>query len=217
MRPEARTGAIAAVTSARPSTSTTTGTATTFAGTVTSEIWWNWSHVTGAVARPHAVETPISCASPCETGYPSSARTTRGVTTKIAATAAKESWKPGVEQRVRVPREEDGRADEQRLPAVALPRREPRERAERRNDSGTHDGRVETDRERVGRDGGERGNFGRDPAQAREQCYPRRPRSAIVDDLQAVDREAVVEARRAEVGEQRLARRGSPGRGRSPR
>ena len=58
----------AAVRSASPSTSTTTGTATTFAGTVTSEIWWNCSHVTGAVARPHAVDTPISCASSCDTG-----------------------------------------------------------------------------------------------------------------------------------------------------
>jgi hypothetical protein len=62
------TGATTAVRRARPSTSTTTGTATTFAGTVTSEIWWNWNHVTGAVARPHAVETPISCASSCDTG-----------------------------------------------------------------------------------------------------------------------------------------------------
>jgi hypothetical protein len=85
------TGATAAVRSARPSTSTTTGTATTLAGTVTSEIWWNWNQVTGAVARPHAVDTPMSCASSCDTGYPSSARTTRGVTTKIDATAANES------------------------------------------------------------------------------------------------------------------------------
>jgi hypothetical protein len=88
------TGATMAVRRARPSTSTTIGTATTFAGTVTSEIWWNWNHVTGAVARPHAVETPISCASSRETGYPSSVRTTRGVTTKIEATAANESWNP---------------------------------------------------------------------------------------------------------------------------
>src|SRR6185436_17033709 len=78
------TGATTAVRSARPSTSTTTGTATTFAGTVTSEIWWNWNHVTGAVASPHAIDTPMSCANPCDTGYPSSDRTTRGVTTKIA-------------------------------------------------------------------------------------------------------------------------------------
>ena len=61
-------GATTAVNSARPSTSTTSGTAATFAGTVTSEIWWNWNHVTGAVASPHAVETPMSCASPCDTG-----------------------------------------------------------------------------------------------------------------------------------------------------
>ena len=85
------TGATTAVRSASPSTSTTTGTATTFAGTVTSEIWWNWNQVTGAVARPHAVETPMSCASARGTGYPSSARTTRGVTTKIDATAANDS------------------------------------------------------------------------------------------------------------------------------
>ena len=61
-------GAATAVKSASPSTSTTTGTAMTFAGTVTREIWWNWNHVTGAVARPHAVDTPISCATSCETG-----------------------------------------------------------------------------------------------------------------------------------------------------
>ena len=85
------TGATTAVRRASASTSTTTGTATTLAGTVTSEIWWNWNHVTGAVASPHAVETPTSCASSCETGYPSRALSTRGVTTKIDATAANES------------------------------------------------------------------------------------------------------------------------------
>ena len=74
-----------------------------------------------------------------------------------------------VEQRVRVPREEDGRADEERLPTVPLPRREPRERAERRGDTGAHDGRMETDRERVGGDGGECGDFGNEPAQTGEE------------------------------------------------
>ena len=58
---------------------------------MTSEIWWNWNQVTGAVASPHAVDTPMSCATSYDTGYPSSARTTRGVTTKIDATAANES------------------------------------------------------------------------------------------------------------------------------
>jgi len=61
-------GATTADASARTSTSATIGTATTFAGMVTSEIWWNWNHVTGAVASPHAVETPISCAMPRGTG-----------------------------------------------------------------------------------------------------------------------------------------------------
>jgi hypothetical protein len=61
-------GAAAAVSRASPSTSTTTGTAITLAGTVTSEIWWNWNQVTGAVASPQAVETPMSCATSCDTG-----------------------------------------------------------------------------------------------------------------------------------------------------
>jgi hypothetical protein len=38
---EGATGATSAVRSARPRISTTAGTATTFAGTVTREIWWN--------------------------------------------------------------------------------------------------------------------------------------------------------------------------------
>src|SRR3954464_11801036 len=88
------TGATTAVVSASPSTSTTTGTATTLAGTVTREIWWNWNHVTGAVASPQAADTPMSCASPRETGYPSRIRTMRGVTRKIEATAANDSWNP---------------------------------------------------------------------------------------------------------------------------
>jgi len=79
------------VRSATPSISAITGTPTTFAGTVTSDTWWNWSHVTGAVARPHAVETPISWASARGTGYPSRARTIRGVSRKIELTAANES------------------------------------------------------------------------------------------------------------------------------
>lgn len=61
-------GAMTAVTSAMTSISATTGTATTLAGTVTSETWWNCIHVTGAVASPHAVDTPISCASARGTG-----------------------------------------------------------------------------------------------------------------------------------------------------
>src|SRR5581483_4188202 len=62
------TGAITAVASATTSISATTGTATTLARMVTMETWRNCSHVTGAVARPHAVDTPMSCASRRGTG-----------------------------------------------------------------------------------------------------------------------------------------------------
>lgn len=50
------------------SISATTGTPTTFAGIVTSDTCLNWTHVIGAVASPHAVETPMSCASHRGTG-----------------------------------------------------------------------------------------------------------------------------------------------------
>ena len=86
------TGASSAVRSARPSISATTGDADDIRrARSTSDTWWNWSHVTGAVARPHAVETPTSCASERGTGYPSSARTMRGVSRKMELTAANES------------------------------------------------------------------------------------------------------------------------------
>lgn len=62
------TGATIAVRRASVSICATIGTPTTFAGTVTSETCLNCTHVIGAVARPHAVETPISCASQLGTG-----------------------------------------------------------------------------------------------------------------------------------------------------
>src|ERR671925_217290 len=48
----------------------------------------------GAVARPQADETATTSASDFGTGYPASPRSSRGTATKIAATAANESWKP---------------------------------------------------------------------------------------------------------------------------
>ena len=88
------TGATTAVSSPRPSISATTGTPTTLAGTVTSDTWRNWSHVTGAVASPHAVETPTIWARPCGVPWRTQVRATRGAIVKIPATAANESWKP---------------------------------------------------------------------------------------------------------------------------
>ena len=52
----AATGASSAQTSASTSSGATTGAAATFAGTVSSGIWWNWNQEIGAVARPHAAE-----------------------------------------------------------------------------------------------------------------------------------------------------------------
>src|SRR5436189_69162 len=43
---------------------------------------------------PHAPETATTSASECGTGYPANVCWRRGTTTKIAATAAKESWNP---------------------------------------------------------------------------------------------------------------------------
>src|SRR5687767_3953825 len=54
-----------------------------------------WSQRIGAVARPHAADTETIAASFAGSGYPSGRRSIRGTGRKIAATAAKESWKPG--------------------------------------------------------------------------------------------------------------------------
>lgn len=52
---------------------------------------------------------------------------------------------PRVEQRVGVPAEEHGRADEQRLPAVTLAAGEPGERAKSGSQRGAHHRRMEPD------------------------------------------------------------------------
>jgi hypothetical protein len=86
---------MSAQTSPRTSKGATTGAAAAFAGTVRSGIWWNWSHEIGAVASPHAAETETVVRRARGPGYPSSSRPIRGARTKIAITAANESWKPG--------------------------------------------------------------------------------------------------------------------------
>src|SRR5205085_11512893 len=60
-----------------------------------------------------------------------------------------------VEQRVRVPREQDDRAEEQEVPPVLLARRDPGERAERTRDRGPDDRRLRAYSEDVGTDRGE--------------------------------------------------------------
>ena len=115
----------------------------------------------------------------------------------------------GVEERIRVPAEEHGCADEQRLPPVALATREPGERAEGGGERSAHDGWMEPDRERIRRHRGQRRELGDVDSEAEKQddCG-----SATTDrgDLQPVDGEAVVEARGPEVGEEALIHAGGP-------
>src|SRR5205823_9677803 len=87
-------GATTAPMSASASIGPTTGATTAFAGTASIEIAWNWIHITGAVAMPHAAETAVASASHLGNGYPSSHRRRRGTSTKIASTATNDSSKP---------------------------------------------------------------------------------------------------------------------------
>src|SRR5579864_717574 len=66
----------------------------------------------------------------------------------------------GVEDEHRVPREQDERTNEEGVPAIALTRREPRERTEGRSDRGTHHRRMKADCERIRADRGEGGDLG---------------------------------------------------------
>jgi hypothetical protein len=88
------TGATIAVTSAIPRRGATTGAASAFAGIEYSGTTPNCMSRIGAVATPHAPETATTSARERGTGYPANDCCRRGTTTKIAATAANESWKP---------------------------------------------------------------------------------------------------------------------------
>ena len=102
-----------------------------------------------------------------------------------------------IEDERRVPSEQDERAEQERVPAIALPRRQPRERPERDGDGRTHDGGMESDREHVGADGGERCEMPEDTPAKERDCPGGNGRH-----LQTVDGEAVVETRRAKAVEE---------------
>src|SRR5438270_11308971 len=70
---------------------------------------------------------------------------------------------PGIEQRVRVPGEEDDRADEEQMPAVRSASREPGERAERTCHTRAHDGWLSAHGEHVAEDRGKRARFRDEP------------------------------------------------------
>ena len=139
-----------ALAKASSSSGATTGAASAFAGTVSSGSAWNWSQRIGAVASPHAVETATHRRELAGQRVALERRERAAArATKIATTAANESWKPGVEQVVRVPGEQDERAEQEEVPAVGRPRGEPRERDERAGDAGADDRRLRADGEHV--------------------------------------------------------------------
>ncbi len=103
----------------------------------------------------------------------------------------------GVEQRVGVPREQDRRADEQEVPAVERPGREPRQRGERAGDSGPNDRRLPADRQDIPTDRSESANLSGKTRQADE---PGQEQGAARDerDVLAGDGKQVIQARRTE-------------------
>ena len=90
----------------------------------------------------------------------------RGSTTKIAATAANESWNPGSSPDCGIHASRISAPTRERVPAVARPGGDPRERRERARDRSTDDGRLPADRERVREDHEDRDRLAHEPADA---------------------------------------------------
>ena len=113
----------------------------------------------------------------------------------------KRELKAGVEERVRVPGEQDDRPDEQQMPAVGRARGEPGERAERTGDPGTDDRRLGADREHVGPDRRECAELAEQARQA-EQPGEQHRTGGDERDVLSGHREQVIEPRRAEAATQ---------------
>ena len=94
--------------------------------------------------------------------------------TKIAATAANDSWKPASRSVYGFHARSDERREQQEVPAVALPGGEPRKRAERADDACAHHRRLRADGEDVRRDARERAELRDQPRHAEQ---PRRGRA----------------------------------------
>ena len=120
------------------------------------------------MTAPHATATTKTSQRPRGTGYASGTPATRGSTTKIAATAANESWKPGSSARGRHPREQHERTDRERVPAVARPRDDPRERGQHAGDCRADDRRLPADGERVGEHDADRHRLAEQPPDPRD-------------------------------------------------
>ncbi len=153
----------------------------------------------GAVATPHAPETATTSASERGTGYPARLRCEARDDDEDRSDGGERELEPGVEQGVRVPGEQDRRSDEEEVPAVLRPRREPGQRRERSRHTRAHDRGLPPDREHVAADRRQRGDLTDEPGQADE---PRDGKRAAGDehDVLARDGQQVVEARRAKPG-----------------
>ena len=101
---------------------------------------------------------------------------------------------PRVEHVPRIPREQDDRSDEERVPAVALAAAEPGKRAERARDAGADHRRLRPHREHVRGDRREGGELGREARDAEQEREPDRA-AGHDDDVAAADRQQVIEAR----------------------
>ena len=111
---------------------------------------------------------------------------------------------PGLEERVRINREEHGRADEQEVPPVGRTRGEPGEGHERSGNAGADDRRLPPHRARVGDDAHHRSEVPDPPRDARDPRGEQDPDHDVRDVL-ARHGEQVVEPGRLEVVPERLA------------
>ena len=103
------------------------------------------SHRIGAVATAQAAESATIPASPPRHGIPLEATLEARDEDEDGRHCGEGELEARVEQRVRIPREQDRRADEREVPAIARSRREPRKRREPARDSRPHDGRLPAD------------------------------------------------------------------------
>ena len=78
--------------------------------------------------------------------------------------------KPRLQQRRRLPREQDHRTESQRVPSIVGARREPGKRADATGDSRTNDGRLPTDGEGVGENRRDRRNVYAHATYAQQPC-----------------------------------------------
>ena len=118
----------------------TAGSARRFAGTASGVKRPKCHHAIGAVTTVQAIET--AAASP-------TVPRRRGTTRRIAATAANDSWNPGIEELERVQAEHDDGAARHQVPRRRRARREPCRRDQDSRNAGPHYRRARAGHEHV--------------------------------------------------------------------